>query len=187
MDYKKVYETTFAIPQYSSDHHIQYDYILNAIQKVELHSNKLIDIGSGRGHLINILNNSNIPNLSITSVDLKQFHNYDIDSFIRCDLSKQDDREKLLNNTYDILVCTDVFEHLDKRFIEDVVVMCAKLSKKCIFGIANHSDIWNGVELHTIQENDMWWDNLLKKYFIIDKKDTMFNNRLYMYICTSKL
>jgi 2-polyprenyl-3-methyl-5-hydroxy-6-metoxy-1,4-benzoquinol methylase len=185
MDYKKVYETTFAFPRYSADHHIQYDYILDIIKQYNLQNNKIIDIGSGRGHLINMINNSNIPNMTITSVDLKQFHNYHVNTFIECDLSKEEDRNKLINDNYDILICTDVFEHLDKSFIEDVVIMCAKLSKKCIFGIANHSDIWNGVQLHTIQENDIWWDNLLNKYFYINKKDIMCDNQLYMYVCTS--
>lgn len=187
MDYKRVYENTFSIPEYSADHHIQYDYILDAVKSYNLEHNKLIDIGSGRGHLINMLNNSNIKNLSITSVDLKQFHNYQINNFIDCDLSKSEDRHKLLNDNYDILVCTDVFEHLDKSFIEDVISMCSKLSKRCIFGIANHSDVWNGIELHTIQESDAWWENLLNKYFTIDRKNKMFGDRLYMYVCSTKI
>lgn len=187
MDYKKVYETTFSIPHYSASHTLQYDQILDIIKEFNLEYNKIIDIGSGRGHLINMINNSNIKNMSITSVDLQKFHNYNVHKFIECDLSKPSDRDKLLDNNYDILICTDVFEHLDKSFIEDVVIVCAKLSKKCVFGIANHSDIFNGVELHTIQENDIWWDNIIKKYFMIDRKNISGDNCFYMYICTSKL
>ena len=122
----------------------------------------MIDIGSGRGHLIKLLN-KNIPNLLITSVDLKKFHSYEVHNFIECDLSNKVDRENLLKDKYDVLVCTDVFEHLDKSFIEDVIDMCSKLSLNCVFGIANHSDVWNGIELHTIQENDSWWDSIINK------------------------
>jgi hypothetical protein len=83
------------------------------------------------------------------------------------------------------LTCTDVFEHLDKSFIEDVILVCSKLSKMCIFAIANHSDIIENIELHTIQENDTYWDNKLKKNFEIKKKSIHCNGRLYFYVCES--
>ncbi|NBR60034.1 MAG: class I SAM-dependent methyltransferase [Actinobacteria bacterium] len=185
MDYKKIYENTFNLDWYSVEHHIQYDYIINAVKNLNLDNNNIIDIGSGRGHLLKQLLENNIHNLEITSVDLKKFHNHNNIKFIECDLSKSSDRNKLLENEYDILICSDVFEHLDKSFIEDVIIMCSKLSKTCIFSIANHSDIINGVELHTIQEKDSWWENIITKYFQINKKDIYYNGILYMYICTS--
>ena len=188
MDYLSVYTNAFNIPSYSAEHHIQYDYIIEAILRFNNSSNNIIDIGSGRGHVIKMLNNipNKLDNYSITSVDLDKFHSQSCNNFIKCNLSNENNRQVLLNSVYDIVICTDVFEHLDKSYIEEVIKLCSKLGSKCVFGIANHSDILNGVELHTIQENDLWWDNILIKYFNIIKKDIFYDGRLYMYVCNSK-
>ena len=61
-----------------------------------------------------------------------------------------------------------------------------QIIKKCIFAIANHSDIINNIELHTIQEDDLWWDKYLLKYFDLEKKEIHYDGRLYMYVCNSK-
>jgi 2-polyprenyl-3-methyl-5-hydroxy-6-metoxy-1,4-benzoquinol methylase len=184
-NYLNIYKDAFNVVHYSADHHIQYNYILDVVLKYNNINNSIIDIGSGRGHLIRMLNihKEKLLNYSLTSVDLDKFHNELCDTFIKCDLSQEKDRLQLLEKKYDILICTDVFEHLDKSFIENVIHMCSKLSQKCIFGIANHSDILNNVELHTIQENDIWWENILNKYFNIIKKDVYYGDKLYMYVC----
>ena len=188
MDYLKIYTNTFSDITYSNQHHPQYDYAIDEIQKITINTNikyNLIDIGSGRGQLINLINLIYTNKFNITSVDLDKFNDMNI-NFIKCDLSIANSRQNLTNKKYDILTCTDVFEHLDKSFIEDVIIMCSKLSENCIFAIANHSDIQNNIELHTIQENDIWWDNYLLKYFNIIEKQNICNNQLYMYTCKSK-
>ncbi|MEI7441200.1 MAG: hypothetical protein WCK43_06160 [bacterium] len=86
-----------------------------------------------------------------------------------------------MSKKYDVAVCTDVLEHLDKAFIEDVVGLLSRLSDNVVLAIANHSDVWNGVELHTIQESDIWWDSLLKKYFKLKDKQVRYDGRLYQY------
>lgn len=186
MDYLKVYTDCFNTPYYSIEHHIQYDFAVNNI--LSLYKNNstfsLIDVGSGRGALINLVK-SNFANSNITSVDLDKFNDIPV-NFKKCNLSLYQDRDNLLTSKYDILTCTDVLEHLDKSFIEDVILMFSKLSKDCIFSIANHSDIVNNVQLHTIQENDLWWDDKLLKYFSITKKQIEYNGQLYMYVCKSK-
>ena len=189
MNYHKIYKDTFQQQTYSNMHHIQYDYVCNNIKNLNLDNNRIIEIGSGRGqNLIKLLENKNyIKNLNLTSVDLEQFHSVEINNFIDCDLSKEDDRNKLMLTQYDILVCTDVYEHLDKIFIEDVIIMCAKMAKYSILAIANHSDIINGIQLHTIQENDVWWENLICKYFTIINKEIHYNNQLYEYVLISKI
>lgn len=189
MDYKKVYDGAFSVPSYSNDEHIQYKYVQDNIMQLNLPSNKIIEIGSGRGQNLQkcISNKSQINQLSLTSVDLNNYHNISVDKFIKGDLSKPDDRLEILNSgKYDILICTDVFEHLDKNFIESVIELCAKLAKYAIIAIANHSDVQNGIELHTIQEPDTWWDDLLIKHFTIIDKQKKYSNRLYMYKLVSK-
>ena len=61
--------------------------------------------------------------------------------------------------------------------------MCSQLSSYSIICIANHSDIINGIELHTIQENELWWENIMSKYFKLSYKEIKYNGRLYEYFC----
>jgi len=136
--------------------------------------------------LISLLKTNILKPSQITSVDLKKFHNEDVYSFIQADLSNENDRKIIYSKKYDILTCTDVFEHLDKNFIEEVIKMCSKTSKICILCIASHTDFRNGIELHTIIENDIWWEELLLKYFNIKHKETKYDNMLFEYVCISK-
>ena len=177
MDYAKVYKDTFCDPTYSSGYDSRYDFVLENVLGTHF-----IDIGSGRGQTIKNLK-KNI-HCVITSVDLEKFHNEQSDYFIQCNLANPEDRKNIIKNFYDTLICTDVLEHLDKSFIEDVVKMCSQMAKRVIFTIANHSDIINGVELHTIQENSEWWDTLLLKYFVIDKIEISSRNDCYKYVLT---
>jgi 2-polyprenyl-3-methyl-5-hydroxy-6-metoxy-1,4-benzoquinol methylase len=187
MDYNAVYSMAFSQSEYSNDHHIQYDYVIEKLKQIYNTNDifELIDIGSGRGQLIALLQ-QNFKNINITSVDLKKNHNISV-SFITCNLSKHDDRMNLLNKTYDVLVCTDVLEHLDKSFINEVITLFSKLSSKSILAIANHSDVLNGIELHTIQENNVWWENILLKVYNIKEYDTKYNNRLLLYTLDSNI
>lgn len=187
MDYLKVYTNCFNDKSYSNDDHVQYHYTIDSASNLfDTDSNiKLIDIGSGRGQVLNLFLNK-FSKIDITSADLNKFNDIVVNNFIQCDLSKENDRNNITSK-YDILTCLDVFEHLDKSYIEDVVKMCATVSKKSILSIANHSDIIHDVELHTIQENDVWWEQLLLKYFTITDKKEYYNGRLYTYTCTSTI
>jgi cyclopropane fatty-acyl-phospholipid synthase-like methyltransferase len=186
MDYKSVYQTAFSDVYYSNNHHIQYDYV---VQKLKTMFNpddtfELIDVGSGRGQLLQLVRNE-FKNSILTSVDLQKIHNVQVNYFIECDLSSKSDRLSLLTKKYDVLVCTDVLEHLDKSFIVDVFDTFLKLSNKSILAIANHSDILNGLELHTIQEDNQWWESHIKTFYSIDDMVSAYNGRLYMYFVTS--
>ena len=181
MNYLDVYKKCFGVETYSNCHHIQYDWVIDNIKKKFNREDiiNIIDIGSGRGQTISLIK-QNFPNSKITSVDLEKFHPYDVEQFIPCDLSSSSDRSKI-NGIYDVLICTDILEHLDKSFIKDVVEMCSKLSKYCLFAIANHSDMLNNIELHTIQEKNDWWENIINLFFIIQNYSCHFNNTLYLY------
>ena len=56
--------------------------------------------------------------------------------------------------------------------------------------LANISDTIhsiNNIELHTIQENDFWWEKYLLKYFEIESKKIEYGGKLYMYKCKTLL
>jgi 2-polyprenyl-3-methyl-5-hydroxy-6-metoxy-1,4-benzoquinol methylase len=69
------------------------------------------------------------------------------------------------NKTFDCLYCFDVLEHISLDSLDAFISACTKLSTRALFGIANHSDIQFGIELHPIQENCGWWENKLREKY----------------------
>lgn len=67
----------------------------------------------------------------------------------------------------DIVVCTDVLEHIEPDCIDDVVADLISLTKKCMFlSIANGDAVKklsDGRNAHLIQENEVWWLNKFGK------------------------
>ena len=67
--------------------------------------------------------------------------------------------------TYDGLICMDVLEHISPAELEDNLKALRRLSPSVFLGIANHSDVQGGMELHHIQENSGWWLKRLGSHF----------------------
>lgn len=61
----------------------------------------------------------------------------------------------------DIVICTDVLEHIEPECVVDVLVHISKLTKKLAFlVIANRPAkkvLEDGRNAHLIQENEVWW------------------------------
>lgn len=70
-----------------------------------------------------------------------------------------------LDGSWDGIYCMDVLEHIMPDDIDMTVQKLSTLSDKGLIGIANHSDRWEGVELHLIQEGYPYWQELLEKYY----------------------
>lgn len=122
------------------------------------------------------------PNVKITSVDLDNFHNLDIiNDFKYCDITSNEDRNKLLNKKYDCLINLDFLEHIEKKYIDDIIKLFSDLSSYCIIAVANHSDIFDGVELHLIQENNNWWKSKIEQQFNITYYKNNNRDTLYFY------
>ena len=185
MDYKTMYDNLFNLNHYSIHnetelrYNITKDFILN--NKIE----NIIDVGSGRGVMLNMILND-IKNIKITSVDLNNYHNNNDVEFINIDLSNRD--TFFYGKKYDLLSCLDVLEHLEKKYIEDIFIWFSKISENQIFSIANHSEIINGQEIHLIQENHFFWEDLISKYFTIDDLiiKSFSNNHLYIFKTKTK-
>lgn len=182
MNYLQVYTDAFSLPQYSAQDHVQYHYVTDLLDQLALPSFKVLDVGSGRGQLIQRIRQRH-PGAHITSADLSRFNDERVDEFIRCDLSVAADRDRLAG-PYSILTCTDVLEHLDKSYVDAVLERFARLAGLSVLAIANHSDVINGVELHTIQEDHRYWEALLSRHFEILDRQYMYDGRLYMYVVT---
>lgn len=184
MKYEEIYENVFNNkPNYNV--HIsdkdRYDFVIEEV--IFNKYKKIIDISSGRGYFIKYLSELK-QDIDITSTDIKKFNNIDV-KFIELNLTQKSDYLKFVEK-YDHLSCMDVLEHIEEKYIDDILQFFCTLSNKFCFTIANHSDVQNGVELHLIQKDVEWWNNVLSKYFIIKKDFKKYNDRLYCYVLESK-
>ena len=194
MNYNKMYTQLFSNANYSKHGYTEPRYIFANENIDRFSANNIIDIGSGRGVLLELIKKTH-PNIRLVSTDLQKFHNIDCE-FINLDLTNK--------NTYfypaqkfDLLMCLDVLEHLDKCYITQVFEWFAEISKYQVLSIANHSEIINGIELHTIQENIDYWISLInKKSNVLSRKELVFisqpdempNIKIphYLYILTTE-
>jgi len=169
MNYLNVYDNAFSVQEYNIPQRRtdepRYNFVNDFVKKNKNDVKNIIDIGSGRGILLELLLNTH-NDINIISCDINKYHNVQNVEFHKIDLSNKDTYLNICRQ--DLLTCLDVMEHLDKSFIEDVFLYFSQISKKSIISIANHSDILNNVELHTIQEDDSYWTPIIKKYFKIE-------------------
>ena len=188
MDYKKTYTHLFETKDYSIHgiNELRYQISNDYVKKNNVQN--MVDIGSGRGILLDLLNKEN-PNLKILSTDLNKFHNLNFD-FKEIDLSNKDTFFNI-DNKFQLLTCLDVLEHLEKHCIEDVFKWFSEVSENQVLTIANHSEILHGEEIHLIQEDMSYWEPIVSKYFdIVHKEEKVFlthlGQRNYLYILITK-
>ena len=86
---------------------------------------------------------------------------------------------------FDLLTCLDVMEHIEKKYVNNIIQNFSRISNYAVLSIANHSDILNGVELHLIQEDMSFWKPLLENYFKIIDHTEFYNGRLHLLILKS--
>lgn len=180
MEYNKVYSEIFKNKSYNSDNSLSYQKSMDFFEKVEKENNidSIIDIGSGKGNLL-----KKLPiDKQIFSYDLECFYDKSILGhvlFQKLNLSIKKELESIKHA--DFLFCLDVLEHLEEEHIESILKTFSEKANFLFFTIANHSDIINGVELHLIQEDQIYWNEKINKYFKIISFETLYNNRLMLY------
>lgn len=86
----------------------------------------------------------------------------------------------------DFLFCSDVLEHLSYNDLDSVLPKLKKASPVALFGLANHSDIIEGIELHLIREDSVWWlDKLSLHYANVNLLGQLFDNRFFFIECSN--
>lgn len=122
---------------------------------------EVLDVGCGRGHYLAPVTEAGVKVTGLEPSEYlcrKYLQDYDVICSDILGLKKSKRR-------WPALYCMDVLEHVKPEDVEDAVGVLARLAPRALLGVANHSDVWGGVELHLIQENEEWWGTLLKKYY----------------------
>jgi hypothetical protein len=180
VDYVNVYKNIFSQNNIYNEHindRERYDFVIDEIKKNNY--NKVIDISSGRGNMIKCIKDI-FPDINITSTDLLKFNDIKVD-FIQLDLTSENDRNSV-RDKYDFLSCLDVLEHIEENEINNILRFFKSISKNFCFSIANHSDVQNGVEVHLIQKDKIFWDKILSEHLCIVESFIKYENKLYCYV-----
>lgn len=76
----------------------------------------------------------------------------------------------------DLVVCSDVLEHVEPECLHEVLRHLGALTKKCIFMDINNKPaqkiLADGRNAHLIQENSLWWHERLDPFFDIHSFQT---------------
>ncbi len=154
-----IYDQIFATDKrYNAPYRYKLKIVLKWVKKNQFRN--VLDVGSGRGHYLRLLrkNTIEVTGLEPSKVIVDTLNDYDVINDDILGLVKQ-------GKQWESLICMDVLEHIEPAEIENTVSALATLSPKALLGIANHSDVWHGTELHLIQEGPSWWKKLLPRYY----------------------
>jgi 2-polyprenyl-3-methyl-5-hydroxy-6-metoxy-1,4-benzoquinol methylase len=177
MDYKKIYKNVFANPSYSKNHDRKFS--CSIIKNYIIDEKSAIDIGSGRGPVLLELMEV-MPADHILSCDLENFHDMEV-PFEVVDLTIKNDRDKIVEY-FDLLTCLDVLEHIEEKYMDDILQFFKRTARKIIIIVANHSDVQKGTELHLIQQPMLWWITLFERYFKIIDSKSIHDDRAYVFV-----
>lgn len=138
---------------------------------------KILDAGCGQGiHLKRLLKNGiDAFGIEMSEVCCQKYlsgsphENVDICSYKPRDGFK-----------FDGIVCMDVLEHVPVDTLAETIEALESLAPSALLGIANHSDIQCGEELHLIQEGIDWWKNKLSScYSVVYPVATYFGGEFF--------
>jgi len=104
-----------------------YDVLKNTIDLNKI--NSLLDIGCSTGHLIDIVK-TNHPHIMVKGIEYFDFHKNLAPQTIRNDLLIEDIRNPLSLDKYDIVICTEVAEHIEPNSLPGLM-MNIKQSTGC--------------------------------------------------------
>ena len=159
VDYGAIYNGIYsANPNYCGDYGLKDKYVDAYAAKI---GGKILDAGCGQGiHLKRLLKQGrDVFGLEVSEICCQKYlqgvpHECsDIAAFCR------------KNRKFDGVICMDVLEHLAEDDLDEVLKGLSAVAPSACFGIANHSDVQNGVELHVIQKDSSWWEKKLSKYY----------------------
>jgi FkbM family methyltransferase len=76
----------------------------------------------------------------------------------------------------DLVICTDVMEHVEKEFLEAVLLDLARCTLKVCYLVVNtapaRKTLADGRNAHLIQKPLEWWQEMLSRYFEVAKIET---------------
>ena len=121
---------------------------------------KILDIGCGRGHTVELLRQEGFVCDGIDQVNINQ-------DMLVGDITKP---LCLDSENYTTCLCIDVIEHIPEEIIEGLFDNF-KLFDRQIFSIHNGPSVYKGEELHVNKKSFDEWEQVVRQHFnLLDKK-----------------
>ena len=163
--------------EYNSPLEDRFDYIDSFVSSFK-NGSKFLDAGCGRGNNVRrlIQDGYNVYGIEFSQVCCNRYltdvpHEcIDIISY-----------SKTKHPYYDGIINTDLLEHIPLLQLDPTLTALKKLGKRIFFGIANHSDVKRGYELHLIQEGLVWWERKLREFWVDVKFIDVHNTIYYIF------
>lgn len=90
----------------------------------------------------------------------------------------------------DIVVCTDVMEHIEPECLDEVIKDIASLTKKCAYFIIStrpaKKTLADGRNAHICLHEPQWWIDAMKEYFLLTLCTDTPNAGEYLFLCEPK-
>jgi len=178
---KPVYDDLYLDTSYAKGvNSNQFDWLMGRDLKEVLTA---IDFGCGTGHIVRALRKRGIDATGVdfsTSLETRDWMGDD--KFVCGDVRTAD-----LGVKADLVVCHDVLEHLTEADAPVALDNLAKHTGKfASIAIANHSDVWNGHELHLNNKPIGWWKPLLEERWHVLEAESRINGWLHLFWCQAK-
>lgn len=166
-DYRdlKLYEQLHKQRSYGDTGSIYTDNVKSFIDKTGATS--VLDFGSGTGALKTSLNNK---------------YNIDIDEFDPC----YDGKRNIPNTQYDLIITTDVLEHLYEdeieNFFEEILSLQPKFMYHAISTRKAHIHLPDGSNCHKTVKNNEWWKSKIQNITKANNiNETQFNDHVIVF------
>jgi 2-polyprenyl-3-methyl-5-hydroxy-6-metoxy-1,4-benzoquinol methylase len=140
----------------------------------------VVDLGCGQGHYLRKLKQD--FDIDVTGVEVSRVccetylaglkHvNEDIYTFLKTPAR------------FDLLLCTDVLEHIAEDEIDAILFEAARMAPVALYGIANHSDVQAGIELHLTAKPVEWWlERLSRNYVEVRAIAELYEGRFFFIL-----
>lgn len=91
-----------------------------------------------------------------------------------------------LGKTFDLAMSIGVLEHIEEADIDKALDAIRALAPNALLGIANHHDLFRGVELHVTRRPVEWWvEKLLSRYATVNAVDEENYDRYFTIECVA--
>lgn len=166
-------------------------HIVKQVYRSHDNTASVIDVGCGRGFYIRRLKSMGHPVYGIEqSEECSKKYLSDIMHSVSTisEFFQFRDSHDLPRFGWDIMICTDVLEHIPEEEVDANIQQISTLSSTAIIGIANHTDKdpITGGELHLIQKNSDWWLERLAKAYTGSIGLVAGDDRFFIFRCEAK-
>lgn len=178
---KDIYERLFMTTDYADhlDYEPRYTYAMKHIGD----PSSVADIGCGRGMLLSMVRKA-LPGVHLLAMDLGRWHALKDVAHLQADITTPSGLAAIRALNVDLLLATDVLEHLPLAAVEPVVEAMSHTCRRAIVTTADHSDVVAGYELHLTRKPATWWHDLLASYFTIEAEQSE-ENRMFAFALTA--